>query len=114
MTDIDIAAGDGKDIVAADRHEAVGELHDKSGRAEAENVSRMFRTFRDLIFMKEPQLQLGFFVRKNRTKAADRHWEITVAMAAPRTPSPRAKIKRGSSTRLVPAPIATDNMPMLE
>ena len=59
--DIDIAAGDGKDIVAADRHEAVGELHDKSGRAEAENVSRMFRTFRDLIFMKEPQLQLGFF-----------------------------------------------------
>ena len=59
--DIDIAAGDGKDIVAADRHEAVCELHDKSGRAEAENVFRVSRTFRDLIFMKEPQLQLGFF-----------------------------------------------------
>ena len=54
--DIDIAAGDGKDIVAADRHEAVCELHDKSGSAEAEDIFRVPGTFRDLIFMKEPQL----------------------------------------------------------
>ena len=54
--DIDIAAGDGKDIIAADRHEAVCELHDKSGRAEAEDILRMSGTFRDLIFMKKPQL----------------------------------------------------------
>ena len=59
--DIDITAGDGKNIVAADRHEAVCELHDKSGRAEAEDIFRVSGTFRDLILMKEPQLQLGFF-----------------------------------------------------
>ena len=50
-----------KDIVAADRHETVGELHDKSGCTEAEDVFRVSGTFRDLILMKEPQLQLGFF-----------------------------------------------------
>lgn len=54
--DIDIAAGDGKDIVAADRHETVGELHDKSGCTEAEDIFRVSGTFRDIIFMKEPQL----------------------------------------------------------
>ena len=54
--DIDIAAGDGKDIVAADRHETVCELHDKSGSAEAEDIFRVSGTFRDLILMKEPQL----------------------------------------------------------
>ena len=59
--DIDITAGDGKNIVAADRHETVGELHDKSGCTEAEDIFRVSGTFRDLILMKEPQLQLGFF-----------------------------------------------------
>ena len=59
--DVHIAAGHGQHIVAADRHEAVCELHDKSGRAEAEDIFRVSGTFRDLILMKEPQLQLGFF-----------------------------------------------------
>ena len=59
--DIDITAGDGKNIVAADRYETVGELHDKSGCTEAEDIFRVSGTFRDLILMKEPQLQLGFF-----------------------------------------------------
>ena len=57
---------------------------------------------------------LYFFVRKNNTKEAERHCEITVAIAAPRTPNPNAKIKNGSSSKLATAPIATENIPMVE
>ena len=35
---IDIPAGDGKDVVAADRNKAVGQLHDKAGCTEADDI----------------------------------------------------------------------------
>ena len=46
-------------------------------------------------------------VRKRRTHAADTAWERIVARAAPRTPSPRPKMKMGSSSVFSPAPIRT-------
>ena len=51
--------------------------------------------------------------RKRITKAALAAWEITVAMAAPRTPMPRAKMNTGSSTMFSAAPSITEAMPIL-
>ena len=39
---------------------------------------------------------------------------MTVAIAAPRTPSPNTKINNGSSSRFVTAPMVTESMPMVE
>ena len=43
----------------------------------------------------------------------DAIWEITVAIAAPRTPRPSAKIKIGSKRIFVPAPINIENIAIL-
>ena len=51
--------------------------------------------------------------RKASTHTQDRHWDITVASAAPRTPMPRAKMNTGSSTIFVTAPMSTVYMPTL-
>ena len=52
-------------------------------------------------------------VRKASTQAAEQTWAITVASAAPRTPMPRTKIKRGSRIRLITAPSSVVIMPVL-
>ena len=52
-------------------------------------------------------------VRNFSTHAAEHPWEITVAMAAPRTPISRPKIKMGSSTMFTSAPTVTVTMPIL-
>ena len=54
-----------------------------------------------------------FFRRKYRTNAAERICDNTVAIAAPRIPSPNTKIKTGSRIRLAIAPIATENIPVV-
>ena len=51
--------------------------------------------------------------RKSSTHAAETACERTVAMAAPLTPSPKVKMKRGSSAMLTTAPAATVIMPYL-
>ena len=40
--------------------------------------------------------------------------QMTVAIAAPHTPRPNAKMKSGSKSRLARAPMATESMPMVE
>ena len=49
--------------------------------------------------------------RNSRAKSAEPAWEMTVAMAAPRTPRPKAKMKSGSKMRLLTAPRMTVSMP---
>ena len=51
--------------------------------------------------------------RKPTFHAALMAWEITVAMAAPRTPQPNTKIKIGSRTILITAPITMESMAVL-
>ena len=51
-------------------------------------------------------------VRKCRTQAQESPWERTVARVAPRTPIPRAKMKRGSKRMLATAPMSTVRMPI--
>ena len=53
-----------------------------------------------------------FPVRKRNVHRADAAWEITVAMAAPRTPIPKTKMKIGSRMRFRIAPIRTVIMPV--
>jgi len=53
-----------------------------------------------------------FPVRNRNVHRAEAVWEITVAMAAPRTPIPKAKMKTGSRMRFKTAPIRTVIMPM--
>ena len=50
--------------------------------------------------------------RKERAHSADRNWERMVARAAPCTPMWNTKMKMGSSTMLVTAPMATVIMPL--
>ena len=50
--------------------------------------------------------------RTHSTNAQLATCEMTVAMAAPATPIWRAKIKMGSSTMLMMAPIKTESMPL--
>ena len=54
-----------------------------------------------------------FPVRKRSTHRQDTHWEITVAMAAPRTPRFKAKINTGSSTAFSTAPRTVVSIPIL-
>ena len=42
--DVNIATCDGKYVVTADRYKAVGKLHDKTGRAEADNIFGVTKT----------------------------------------------------------------------
>ena len=51
-------------------------------------------------------------VRNRSTQTQERHWEIMVARAAPRTPIFSAKINSGSSTILATAPISTVRIPI--
>ena len=51
--------------------------------------------------------------RKPSRNTADKTWDSTVAAAAPATPMPKAKMKRGSSTRLATAPITTLDIPTI-
>ena len=54
-----------------------------------------------------------FPVRNFRIQTALTAWLSTVAMAAPRTPSPNPNIRMGSSTILHTAPMATVSIPVL-
>ena len=57
--------------------------------------------------------RLVFFPkRKQRTQIQDRAWERIVASAAPFTPIWKPKIRIGSRTILVTAPINTDSIPV--
>ena len=51
-------------------------------------------------------------VRNVRTQMVEQAWEITVAIAAPRTPRFIPKMKTGSSTMLQTAPISTESIPV--
>ena len=59
-------------------------------------------------------LYSAFLCKKKSTNAADRNWERIVAVAAPLIPMPNRKIKTGSRSRFATAPMATDNIPMVE
>ena len=43
---------------------------------------------------------------------ADTHWEMMVAIAAPRTPRPKTKINNGSRIRFRTAPMETVSIPV--
>ena len=58
---IDIPAGDGKDVVAADRNKTVGQLHDKAGSTEADDVFGKADTLGKFCFSQKTNLQFGFF-----------------------------------------------------
>ena len=49
--------------------------------------------------------------RKRSTHTQEMACEKMVARAAPRTPMPRAKMRMGSSTILVAAPMSTESIP---
>ena len=51
--------------------------------------------------------------KKATTKAALAAWEITVAMAAPRTPMSKTKMNSGSRAMFSAAPNITDAIPIL-
>ena len=51
-------------------------------------------------------------VKNWSTHTADTPWAITVARAAPFTPMSSRKIKMGSSTMLMTAPMTTVNIPV--
>ena len=56
---------------------------------------------------------MAFFPRrKEKAHSAEKNWEIMVAKAAPCTPMSNTKMKRGSKTILVTAPISTVIMPL--
>ena len=48
--------------------------------------------------------------RKPTTQQALTPWEMTVAVAAPRTPIPKPKINSGSKAMFSTAPISTEHM----
>ena len=81
-------------MIAADGDETVGELHDKTGCTEADD------TFRE-------RNAGGKF-------SADKICDNTVAAAAPFTPRWKVKIKSGSRRMFAIAPIATENIPVVE
>ena len=54
-----------------------------------------------------------FPATKATTKAALAAWEITVAMAAPRTPMSKTKMNSGSRAMFSAAPNITDAIPIL-
>ena len=57
--------------------------------------------------------RLVFFpVRNSSTQAQDRAWEMMVARAAPWTPMSKPKIRIGSRTMLVTAPMSTESIPV--
>ena len=68
--------------------------------------------FRRIYFLRI-RMTLFFEVRNHITQRALTAWEMIVASAAPRTPIPAAKIRIGSSTMLITAPISTENMAIL-
>ena len=53
---VDITACNGQDIVGADSDKTVGQLHDKSGRPQADDISGMSGALRNLIYMKPSYL----------------------------------------------------------
>ena len=71
-------------------------------------------TRESLIFMdSRVSLNSAFFpVRKKNTHTADAPWEITVAMAAPRTPISNPKIRTGSRMIFMTAPRRTVIIPI--
>ena len=58
---IDIPAGDGKDVVAADRNKAVGQLHDKAGCTEADDIFCIAATLGKFCFPQKANPQLRPF-----------------------------------------------------
>ncbi len=60
----------------------------------------------------ESRIIVFFPVRKVNVHKAAINCEITVARAAPCTPSPSKKIKTGSNSRLQTAPMETVSMPV--
>ena len=50
--------------------------------------------------------------RKEKAHSADKNWEMMVARAAPCTPMSKTKMKRGSRTMLVTAPMSTVIIPL--
>ena len=58
-------------------------------------------------------LYSAFFERKYKTYPADKHWDKTVAIAAPRIPRLSIKMKSGSRTILAMAPITTEIIPVV-
>ena len=59
--DIDIAACVGEHVVAADRDDAVGELHDEGGHAQAHNLARAGAASADLVAAEHVQPVVDLF-----------------------------------------------------
>ncbi len=53
-------------------------------------------------------------IRKETTQRQEIAWEMMVARAAPRTPMSNPKIRMGSRTILVTAPISTESIAVRE
>ena len=58
--DVNITAGHREYVVAADRDKAVGQLHDKSGGTETDNIFRIACTLRNFIFPHKAHFQFRF------------------------------------------------------
>lgn len=108
--DINIAAEREQRRVARDLHEAVRERHHKARNAECRDAPDAGE-----IRLKAAEAYFSSAclpVRKRSTHSAESICEMTVAMAAPRTPRCRTKIKTGSSTMFAAAPTTTVSMPI--
>ena len=69
-----------------------------------------------LYIPEDVQAKLGLgklFERKYKTNPADKHWDKTVAIAAPRIPRLSIKMKSGSRTILAMEPITTEIIPVV-
>ena len=66
--DIQIASGDRKYIVAADRHQTVGKLHDKTCGSEADNIFCPPSAVTDLFSGQKTDFQFGLFPQKIQDK----------------------------------------------
>lgn len=56
--DVDVASGAGEYMVAADGHQAVGQLHDKTGGSQADNIFCVGHTGGKFIFPEKMDFQL--------------------------------------------------------
>lgn len=75
----------------------------------------MIRFVRDasMRMLRQRRRSTAFFpVRKSSTHTQDTAWLMIVAQAAPCTPRSSVKMKMGSSTMLMTAPMTVDSMPM--
>ena len=68
--DVDVSAGHGKHTVAADADQAVGELHDKSGSSQADDIGCAGSAVPDLFRGQKPDFEFRFFTKEIQNKGS--------------------------------------------